>query len=164
MKNENRILLILYKQNPLRHCAVEGLFVMSFCLSTFLLLPKSSGMKADTTLFLKILQRKICSFICGKIIILYLINIRRLITLNINHFNPTKLYDPFTLFWIYLNVKYTYIMLNIKDICLVCYNRIWLKMSSYSMFLTIKFVSITRLYFFIFYEYIFIFHIIIDKR
>ena len=54
MKNENRILLILYKQNPLRHCAVEGLFVMSFCLSTFLLLPKTDGMKADTAIMLNI--------------------------------------------------------------------------------------------------------------
>ena len=92
-------------ENPLLHNAVEGLFVMSFYLSTFLGLPNADGMKADTA-----------------------------------------------------------IMLNIKVVCLVCHNRIWLKMSSYSMFLTIKFVSITRMYFFIFYEYIFIFHIIIDKR
>jgi len=40
-------------ENPLRHSAVEGLLVMSFCLSKFLGLPNADGMKADTALFLK---------------------------------------------------------------------------------------------------------------
>ena len=77
--------------NPLLHCAVEGLFVMHFCLSTFLGLPRTYGVKVDTALFLIILQRRSSILLCDKLIILAALTFmscqqsNTVLSFNVNH-------------------------------------------------------------------------------